>query len=134
MEHESCSPGPVLDQSLVIHHSLAYGKRSGGERKRLDLALFFALLHLGWAASAYRAQYLLIDEVLDSLDEAGQEAVVRWCMIMLQSMVGWIVMVTRSRFLAERDPERDAGKAMVMRIKMGSQGTELVKDKQRIGI
>ncbi|KAK6697063.1 hypothetical protein SNK05_013610 [Fusarium graminearum] len=40
MEHESCSPGPVLDQSLGIHQSLAYGKRSGGERKRLDLALF----------------------------------------------------------------------------------------------
>ncbi|KAH7230918.1 P-loop containing nucleoside triphosphate hydrolase protein [Fusarium tricinctum] len=134
MEHESCSPGPVLDQSLDIHHSLAYGKRSGGERKRLDLALFFALLHLGWAESAHRAHYLLIDEVFDSLDEAGQEAVVRWCMIMLQSMVSWIVMVTHSRFLAERDPERDAGKAMVMRIRMGSQGTELVKDGQRIGI
>jgi DNA repair exonuclease SbcCD ATPase subunit len=134
MEHESCSPGPVLDQSLGIHHTLAYGKRSGGERKRLDLALFFALLHLGWAESAHRAHYLLIDEVFDSLDEAGQEAVVRWCMIMLQSMVSWIVMVTHSRFLAERDPERDAGKAMVMRIRMGSQGTELVKDGQRIGI
>ncbi|KNB04337.1 hypothetical protein FOXG_19270 [Fusarium oxysporum f. sp. lycopersici 4287] len=134
MEHESGSPVPVLDQSLAIHHSLAYGKRSGGERKRLDLALFFALLHLDWAESAHRAHYLLIDEVFDSLDEAGQEAVVRWCMIMLQSMVGWIVIVTHSRFLAERDPERDAGKAMVMRIKMGSQGTELVNDKQRIGI
>ncbi|KAF5661814.1 P-loop containing protein [Fusarium heterosporum] len=129
MEHESCSPGPVLDHSLGIHHSLAYGKRSGGERKRLDLALFFALLHLGWAESTHRAHYLLIDEVFDSLDEAGQEAVVRWCMIMLQSMVSWVVMVTHSRFLAERDPERDAGKVMVVRVKMGSQGTEFVKDR-----
>jgi hypothetical protein len=43
-------------------------------------------------------------------------------------------MVTHSRFLAERDPERDAGKAMVMQIRMGSQGTELVKDGQRVGI
>jgi ABC-type nitrate/sulfonate/bicarbonate transport system ATPase subunit len=77
----------------------------------------------------HRAHYLLIDEVFDSLDEAGQEAVVRWCMIMLQSMVSWIVMVTYSRFLAEPDPERDAGKVMVMRIKIGSQGTELVKDR-----
>ncbi|KAF9776847.1 hypothetical protein IL306_004910, partial [Fusarium sp. DS 682] len=134
MEHESCAPGPVLDQSLAIHHSLAYGKRSGGERKRLDLALFFALLNLGWAESPHRAHYLLIDEVFDSLDEAGQEAVVRWCMVLLQSMVGWIVMVTHSRFLAERDPERDAGRAMVMRIKMGSQGTEIFKDELRIGI
>ncbi|KAF4332956.1 hypothetical protein FBEOM_13229 [Fusarium beomiforme] len=134
MQDEYSELGPVLDQSLAVHHSLAYGKRSGGERKRLDLALFFALLHLCWAESAHRAHYLLIDEVFDSLDEAGQEAVVRWCMIMLQSMVGWIVMVTHSRFLAERDPERDAGRAMVVRIKMGSQGTEIYKDEQRIGI
>ncbi|SPJ93242.1 uncharacterized protein FTOL_13848 [Fusarium torulosum] len=47
IEHKSYSPRPILDQSLGIHYSLAYRKQSGGEYKRLDLALFFVLLYLG---------------------------------------------------------------------------------------
>ncbi|KAF5020333.1 hypothetical protein F66182_7639 [Fusarium sp. NRRL 66182] len=128
------SPGPILDQTLAVHHSLAYYKRSGGERKRVDLALFFAILQLGWARSAHRAQYLLVDEVFDSLDVAGQEAVVRWCHVMSQTMIGWIVMVTHSRFLIERDPEKDRGRALVVNVRIGKQGTELSSDGRRIGI
>ncbi|KAK4220869.1 hypothetical protein QBC38DRAFT_449655 [Podospora fimiseda] len=74
------SSGSVLNRSLGVHSSLAYGKRSTGERKRIDLALFFALLQLARARSAHRAHYVLVDEVFDSLDLAGQTAV---------SVFGW---------------------------------------------
>ncbi|KAK5988331.1 Cytochrome P450 monooxygenase [Cladobotryum mycophilum] len=113
------SSSSVLDRTLAVHPSLAYGKRSGGERKRIDLALFFALLQLAWARSAHRAHYVLVDEVFDSLDEAGQAAVVRWCGLMSQTMVDWIVVITHSRFLVERDLEEDTGKVLVMRARMG---------------
>ncbi|QYS92899.1 hypothetical protein H0G86_000290 [Trichoderma simmonsii] len=130
----SSSPsGPVLDRTLAVNASLAYGKRSGGERKRVDLALYFALLQLSWARSAHRAHYLLVDEVFDSLDEAGQAAVVRWCGLMSQT-VGWVVVITHSRFLVERDLGEDADKLMVVRARMGQKGTELTVDGRRIGV
>lgn len=126
------SSGTVLDRSLAVQSSLAYGKRSGGERKRVDLALFFALLQLSWARSSHRAHYLLVDEVFDSLDEAGQAAVVRWCGLMSKHVAGWIVVITHSRFLVERDLE-EAGKVLVVRARMGEEGTELLVDGERIG-
>ncbi|KAK2593510.1 hypothetical protein QQS21_008776 [Conoideocrella luteorostrata] len=131
----SFSSGSVLDRTLAVHPSLAYGKRSGGERKRVDLALFFALLQLVWARSAHRAHYVLVDEAFDSLDEAGQAAVVRWCRLMSQTAAGWIVVITHSRFLIERDPEEDAGKFLVVGARMGpGGGMELVVDGRRIGV
>ncbi|KAL7955591.1 P-loop containing nucleoside triphosphate hydrolase protein [Trichoderma compactum] len=133
MNASLCSLGPVLDPNLAVNSSLAYGKRSGGERKRVDLALYFALLQLSWARSAHRAHYLLVDEVFDSLDEAGQAAVVRWCGLMSQT-VGWVVVITHSRFLIERDVGEDADKPMVVRARMGQKGTELTVHGQRIGV
>ncbi|KAF7557919.1 hypothetical protein G7Z17_g291 [Cylindrodendrum hubeiense] len=132
--NESLSSGSVLEPSLAINSSLAYGKRSGGERKRLNLALYFALLQLWQAGSAHRAHYVLVDEVFDSLDEAGQAAVVRWCGLMAQRVAGWIVVITHSRFLIERDPEENIDKFLVVKASMGPRGTELVVDGQRIGI
>ncbi|KAM0420886.1 hypothetical protein ACHAPT_011275 [Fusarium lateritium] len=133
MANTSFSSGPVLDRNLAIHHSLAYPKRSGGERKRVDLALYFALLQLAWARSAHRAHYLLVDEVFDSLDEAGQEAVVRWCGVMSQ-LARWIMIITHSRFLVERDPDKDVAKVLVAWARMGQGGTELTVNGRRIGI
>ncbi|KAL7916589.1 P-loop containing nucleoside triphosphate hydrolase protein [Trichoderma velutinum] len=127
------SSGPVLNRTLAVNSSLAYGKRSGGERKRVDLALYFALLQLSWARSAHRAHYLLVDEVFDSLDEAGQAAVVRWCGLMSQT-VGWVVVITHSRFLVERDLGEDVDKLMVVRAKMGQKGTQLTVDGRKIGV
>ncbi|KAJ4865453.1 hypothetical protein T069G_01983 [Trichoderma breve] len=131
MNSSFSSSGPVLDRTLAVNASLAYGKRSGGERKRVDLALYFALLQLSWARSAHRAHYLLVDEVFDSLDEAGQAAVVRWCGLMSQT-VGWVLVITHSRFLVERDLGEDGN--MVMRARMGQKGTELTVDGRRIGV
>ncbi|CAH0023888.1 unnamed protein product [Clonostachys rhizophaga] len=128
------SSGSVLQPTLAVHPSLAYGKRSGGERKRVDLALFFSLMQLMWARSAHRAHYMLVDEVFDSLDEAGQAAVIRWCGLMSQTVAGWIVVITHSQFLIEKNVEEEAGKVSVMRARMGEDGMELVVDARRIGV
>lgn len=125
--------GSVLGPTLAVNPSLAYSKRSSGERKRVDLALFFALLQLARARSAHRAHYVLVDEVFDNLDKAGQAAVVRWCGVMSQTVVGWIVVITHSQSLIERDPGEDAKKALLVRAKMGQGGTELSVDGRRIG-
>ncbi|KAF6817914.1 fungal specific transcription factor, partial [Colletotrichum plurivorum] len=66
--------------------------RSSGERKRVDLALVFALLQVARPRSAHRAHYVLVDEVFDNLDKAVQAAVVRWCGVMSHTVVGWIVL------------------------------------------
>ncbi|KIL89510.1 hypothetical protein FAVG1_07090 [Fusarium avenaceum] len=115
----SSPSGCILNHTLAVHPSLAYSKRSSGERKRIDLALFFALLQLVRARSAHRAHYALVDEVFDNLDNAGQEAVIRWCGVMLQTAVGWVVVITHSQFLVDRDPEVDTCKVLVVNARMG---------------
>lgn len=119
------STGSLLDPTLAVHPSLAYSKRSSGERKRIDLALFFALLQLARARSAHRAHYVLVDEAFDNLDKAGQAAVVRWCGVMSPTVVGWVLVITHSQFLVERDLGDCAGKALVVRARMGQGGTEV---------
>ncbi|GFP56402.1 nuclease SbcCD subunit C [Trichoderma asperellum] len=117
-----------------VHTSLAYGKQSGGERKRVDLALYFALLQLTWSKSAHRAHYVFIDEVFDNLDEAGQAAVAKWCGLISQTVADWVLMITHSRFLSEQDPGEYAGKVSVVRAEKGQRGAELYTDGRRIGV
>ncbi|KAI1282380.1 P-loop containing nucleoside triphosphate hydrolase protein [Xylaria sp. FL0933] len=88
----------LLDQTLGVAKTLSYAKRSGGERKRIDLAVFFALVQILQAQSRHRARYILIDEAFDSLDAAGQAAVVRWCS-QLMARVDFQLVVTHSDFL-----------------------------------
>ncbi|KAH6846930.1 P-loop containing nucleoside triphosphate hydrolase protein [Chaetomium sp. MPI-CAGE-AT-0009] len=125
--------GSVLDPTLAVNPSLAYNKRSSGERKRVDLALFFALLQLAQARSAHRAHYLLIDEVFDNLDKAGQAAVAKWCSVMSRTVVGWIVVITHSQSLVEQDLREDGSQASVITARMGQGGTELFLNGSRIG-
>lgn len=49
-----------------------YGKRSGGERKRTDLAVLFALFEIVRDRSRYRPNFLMLDEVFDALDRSGR--------------------------------------------------------------
>lgn len=114
--------------------SVAYGKQSGGERKRVELALYFAVLQLTWSRSAHRAHYVFIDEVFDNLDEAGQAAVVKWCGFISQTVADWVVMITHSRFLSEQDPGEYAGKISVVKAQKGQRGAELYADGRRIGV
>ncbi|OAA53582.1 hypothetical protein SPI_09289 [Niveomyces insectorum RCEF 264] len=71
-------PPALLDPSLDVGKSLTYAKRSSGERKRIDLAVFFALLATHQAHSSHCADYLLVVEVFDSLDAPGMRAIMRF--------------------------------------------------------
>ncbi|KAL8415285.1 hypothetical protein RB594_006218 [Gaeumannomyces avenae] len=120
---------PMLDSTLAVNPALAYGKRSSGERKRMDLAVFFALLQVRHARSFHRAHYLLVDEVFDSLDEAGKAAVVRWCAFAARRFAGRIVVITHSRFLIEQADhylkEAELGSVVTIRADMKESGTAL---------
>ncbi|KAK8113579.1 hypothetical protein PG984_014105 [Apiospora sp. TS-2023a] len=121
----------LLDStSLGVTPALAYAKRSGGERKRIDLALFFALALVGQGRGAHRARYLLVDEVFDSLDPAGQAAVARWCRYLL-GRVDFVAVVTHSEILPKlaggADGDDSAG-LVVWRARMGRRGTVLDRD------
>jgi len=52
-----------------------YGKRSGGERKRTDLAVLFSLFELVRSRSRYLPRFIMLDEVFDALDKNGKSAV-----------------------------------------------------------
>ncbi|KAI0147344.1 P-loop containing nucleoside triphosphate hydrolase protein [Xylariaceae sp. FL1272] len=106
-ENTSRSSRPaLLDKTLSVSKTLSYAKRSGGERKRIDLAVFFALVQIAQAHSAHRARYILVDEAFDSLDAAGQDAVVRWCS-QLMARTDFQLVVTHSEHLtsARTEPE-----------------------------
>eukprot|EP01122_Echinamoeba_exundans_P011161 TRINITY_DN433_c0_g2_i1.p1 TRINITY_DN433_c0_g2~~TRINITY_DN433_c0_g2_i1.p1 ORF type:complete len:963 (+),score=120.21 TRINITY_DN433_c0_g2_i1:558-3446(+) len=52
-----------------------YGKRSGGERKRTDLAVLFSLFEIVRDRSRYRPNFIMLDEVFDALDRSGRVTV-----------------------------------------------------------
>lgn len=52
-----------------------YGKRSGGERKRTDLAILFAMFELVRSQSRFVPDFLMLDEVFDTLDQDGRDLV-----------------------------------------------------------
>lgn len=129
----------ALDSSLAVDARLSYGKRSGGERKRIDLALFFALLYIGQSRSQHRAHYMLVDEVFDSLDDAGQAAVVKWCDFMAATKISYVMVITHSDDLVlrgtsdvESGQDRSAG-GSVLTVKMGKDGVELEMEGTRVG-
>lgn len=122
---------PLLDGSLGVGSSLAYAKRSGGERKRIDLALFFALLQISQERGAHRARYILVDEVFDSLDSAGQAVVVRWCRH-LMSRLDFVAVVTHSELMVkiaqaeEGDTTEGASAHVILEARRAGRGTEIV--------
>ncbi|KAK8092690.1 uncharacterized protein PG998_014731 [Apiospora kogelbergensis] len=116
--------------SLGVTSAFAYAKRSGGERKRIDLALFFALVLVGQGRGAHRARYLLIDEVFDSLDPDGQAAVARWCRYLL-ARVDFVAVITHSELLLKLAAEEEEGQGgsgagfTIWRARSGKKGTVL---------
>lgn len=77
---------------------LGYRAASGGERRRLDVALLLALAEVAGAARGATPGTLWFDEVFDCLDEAGTEAVAG----ALQALAAerCVVVITHSRYLA----------------------------------
>ncbi|KAI0594692.1 P-loop containing nucleoside triphosphate hydrolase protein [Biscogniauxia sp. FL1348] len=115
----------VLDPSLSMSVTLGYAKKSGGERKRVDLALFFALFVMSEARSPHRTGYMLVDEAFDGLDTAGQAAVLKLCRRMARPLA-YVFVITHSQSfvrLAEHEDANAAGTSVVT-AKAGDHGTE----------
>ncbi|KAI0859951.1 P-loop containing nucleoside triphosphate hydrolase protein [Xylaria cubensis] len=131
-DQDSARTPALLDQTLGVTKTLAYAKRSGGERKRIDLAVFFALVQIAQAHSSHRARYMLVDEVFDSLDAAGQAAVVRWCS-RLMTWTDFQLVVTHSDYLInaarglanDEDDDDDESRFSVLSAEMTTEGTKL---------
>lgn len=58
--------------------AVSHGQSSQGERKRRQLALLFSLLTLVHHNSNFDAHFMFLDELYDSLDVEGRNAVERW--------------------------------------------------------
>ncbi|RYP56081.1 hypothetical protein DL771_012144 [Monosporascus sp. 5C6A] len=127
----------LLEPSLSISSTLDYAKKSGGERKRVDLALFFALFMISETRSPYRAGYMLVDEAFDNLDEAGQASVLKWCRWSAERLT-YVFVITHSQSLvriAEEEGTAEGGVgASVVTAKAGDRGTELEVNGVRIGV
>lgn len=132
--NESLS-GSVLNSTLASNKRSGgnYNKRSSGERKRFDLALYFTQLQLEQTKCTHRAHYILVDEVLDNLDRAGQAAVIRWFNFMSQTLAERIIVITHSQSLVEGDHGESSSKAFVLEAKMGQEGTKLFAQGSEIG-
>ncbi|KAL7623337.1 hypothetical protein AAE478_007018 [Parahypoxylon ruwenzoriense] len=123
----------VLDPSLSINPALEYAKKSSGERKRVDLALFFTIFMMGEARSAHMARYMLVDEAFDNLDSTGQTSVLNWCRWMIERLE-YVFVITHSSTLinlAEKAAGADGAGANIVTVKAGSKGTELVVNGDR---
>ena len=70
-----------LDNELRLVETgtgLSFYRMSEGQRKRMQLALFFATFEVAQNRSAFQPRILFLDEVFDALDLDGQMAVQRW--------------------------------------------------------
>jgi DNA repair exonuclease SbcCD ATPase subunit len=81
-----------------------YGYRgaSGGERRRLDVALLLALAEVAQAAYGQAPGTLFFDEVFDALDKEGEAAVLEVIKSLGEERA--VVVITHSPSLAERLP------------------------------
>ena len=67
------------DYTIVpIHGALSMGKRSKGQKTRTYLALFLAMFQLTRSRLPFRSSFVFLDEVMDTLDLPGIEALQRW--------------------------------------------------------
>ncbi|KAI1212620.1 P-loop containing nucleoside triphosphate hydrolase protein [Annulohypoxylon truncatum] len=128
----------VLEPSLSMAPTIGYSKRSGGERKRVDLALFFALFVMGEARSAHSARYMLVDEAFDGLDTAGQAAVLKLCRWMTERLAHVFVITHSKSLIGLTEDEGEGGAegglgASVVIAKAGDRGTEFEVNGTRIG-
>lgn len=62
-----------FDHDFMIRED--YGKRSAGQRKRNHLVIFFALFELVRQQSRFQPNFLMLDEVFDTIDHIGQQHV-----------------------------------------------------------
>lgn len=79
--------GLFLDLGCKLTSSLAlvekdgavpFKRRSDGQKKRSELALFFAIVKKAKEEGGFYPKFMFMDEIYDALDEKGQVAVHRW--------------------------------------------------------
>jgi len=58
--------------------AVPFKRRSDGQKKRSELALFFAIVKKAKEEGGFYPKFMFLDEIYDSLDEKGQVAVHRW--------------------------------------------------------
>jgi DNA repair exonuclease SbcCD ATPase subunit len=81
-----------------------YRGASGGERRRCDIALLFALAEVAGAAHGLKPGLLLLDEVFDALDDDGVEAV---CQVLGDlGETRQVVVISHNDRLVDRLPKR----------------------------
>lgn len=74
----------------------SYAKASGGERRRIDLALLFALGDLGSARAFAPIQLRLLDEPFDDLDQIGSEQVVHLLNTFIVPQAGTVLVMSHN--------------------------------------
>eukprot|EP00053_Salpingoeca_punica_P019974 m.205358 g.205358 ORF g.205358 m.205358 type:complete len:1174 (-) comp17758_c0_seq2:1679-5200(-) len=65
----------LFDGNLTLNRN--FSKLSSGQRRRVGLAVSFALWEMAWRYSAHQLDYLILDETFDNLDKTGLEAAER---------------------------------------------------------
>lgn len=61
-----------------IQGALSIGKRSKGQKTRMYLALFLAMFQQARSRLSFRTSFVFLDEIMDTLDLHGIEALQRW--------------------------------------------------------
>lgn len=82
-----------LNSDLELNE--VYGRRSGGERKRTDLALLFSLFDMVRSRSRFLPDFILLDEVFDALDASGRAAI-QTVLTSLASRLGKVVLISHT--------------------------------------
>jgi DNA repair exonuclease SbcCD ATPase subunit len=87
------------------HGASAYEGASGGERRKIDVAVFLALQDLAASRSQEQVRLAIYDEPFDALDETAQETVVELLLDEVQRK-DTILVVTHREELKAFFPQR----------------------------
>lgn len=83
-----------------VGEGYGYKATSGGERRRIDLALLFALAEVAEAAAGITTGTMFFDEVFDALDSSGVESAIEVIEELAKDRC--VVVITHSPLLAQR--------------------------------
>lgn len=109
--------GHSLSFNADLTVSERWGKRSGGQRKVVDISVLLGMREIVSQRSRFRAHFLFMDEVFDALDQQHRKAV-QDLLTSLSARVGKVFVITHADF---------AGVSMAGRIqaKLTTSGTTI---------